>query len=66
MKIGALKEGKIFTLKSLFTGLEWDELKVGERRSFGRYFKNQAKENKVPNVVITETSKASTYEKRIK
>ena len=63
LKIGAIEKGKEFALKSLFTGLEWDELGTGEKRSFGRYFKNQTKENKIPNVIITETPGTITYKK---
>ena len=63
MKIGALEKGKEFTLKNLFSGIEWDELKTGEKRSFGRYFKNEVKDKKIPDVVITEETKISTYKK---
>ena len=38
MKIGALEKGKEFTLKNLFTGIEWDELKTGEKRSREKRF----------------------------
>ena len=47
MKIGTLEKEKEFTLKSLFTGIEWDELKTGEKRSFGRYFKNEIADKKM-------------------
>ena len=63
MKIGALEKGKEFTLKSLFTGIEWDELKTGEKRSFGRFFKNEVNDKKIPNIVITEATKITTYRK---
>ena len=62
-KIGSLGKGKEFTLKSLFTGIEWDELKTGEKRSFGRFFKNEVNEQKIPDIVITEETRVNTYRK---
>lgn len=63
MKIGALEKGKEFTLKNLFAGIEWDELKTGEKRSFGRFFKNEVNDKKIPDIVITEATNVTTYKK---
>ena len=63
MKIGTLEDGKIFTLKSLFTGIEWDELTNGERKSFGRYFKNEVRNRKISSVQIAEELKTNKYKK---
>lgn len=66
IRVGVLEENQEFTLKSLFTGIEWDKLKVGEKRNFGRYFKNEILENKIPNVIIVPSNNTPTTYKKIK
>ena len=46
-KIGANTE---FLLKDLFDGVEWNSLSKGERLNFGRLFKDEVLEGRVPNV----------------
>lgn len=50
-KTNKLKNGVEFILKDLFDGVQWNKLSVGERLCFGRYFKNEVIEGKIPNVV---------------
>lgn len=46
-KTGANTE---FFLKDLFDGVEWNDLTVGERLGFGKFFKSEVLEEHVPNV----------------
>lgn len=50
-KTAALGSGTEFCLKDLFDGVEWNDLTVGTRLGFGRYFKNEVLEGHIPNVV---------------
>ena len=65
MKIGALEKEKVFTLKDLFSGTEWNELSKGERLNFGRRFKAAVVNKSIPNIVIIESPKgtSTTYNK---
>lgn len=36
-----------FELKDLFEGCEWNRLSKGERISFGKYFANEVRENRI-------------------
>lgn len=46
-----------FEVKALFDGCVWETLGKGERISFGRYFANEVRSGKVPNVVLLERGK---------
>ena len=46
-----------FELKDLFEGCEWDRLSKGERISFGKYFANEVRENRIPGVQALERGK---------
>ncbi len=50
-KTGSLTPNTIFILKDLFQGDEWDTLSTGNRRDFGRQFKDLVIRGKVPDVV---------------
>ncbi len=39
-----------FCVKDLFLGVEWEQLKKGEKLYFGRYFKNMVENKKVEQV----------------
>jgi hypothetical protein len=49
-KIETLSNGQIFVLKDLFCGTDWEALKVGDRLSLGKYFKNAVLEKEFLNV----------------
>ena len=49
-KIEALPTGQIFVLKDLFCGTDWKTLKVGDRLSLGRNFKNAVLDKELLNV----------------
>ena len=65
MKIGALEKEKIFTLKDLFSGIEWNELNRGERLNLGKRFKEAVIDKSIPKIIVIETPKgtATTYKK---
>ena len=46
-----------FELKDLFEGCEWDRLSKGERISFGKYFANEVRENRILGVRALERGK---------
>lgn len=46
-----VSSGESFELKGLFDAITWGNLSPGERRSLGRYFANQVREGRIPNVV---------------
>ena len=48
--INSLDPGSVFEVKSLFTGIEWNQLNPGEKKSFGRYFSSKVKDGEVENV----------------
>ena len=49
-KINSIPLGTVFLLKDLFEGVEWSNLEKGERLSFGKFFKNEVLEGRIPNV----------------
>lgn len=65
LKIGALEKEKVFTLKDLFSGTEWNELNRGERQNFGRRFKVAVISKSIPDITIIESPKgtSTTYKK---
>ena len=67
MKIGALGKGTTFTLKDLFSGIEWNELDRGQKLHLGRIFKVEVANKSIPNIVVIDTPKrTSTTYKKIK
>ena len=46
-----------FELKDLFEGCEWNQLSKGERISFGKYFANEVRENRILGVQSLERGK---------
>lgn len=65
MKIGELDTETIFVLKDLFSGVEWNQLKRGEKSNMGRIFKNFVKDKKIPNIELIESPNgtSNTYKK---
>ena len=53
-RLSQIGENTEFFLKDLFDGVEWNALTVGERLGFGRFFKNEVSEGRVPNVEFIE------------
>ena len=49
---GQVQDGDEFTLKSVFSGVEWGALGSAQAQSFGRYFANEIKERKIPGVML--------------
>ena len=49
--IQQVQNNRIFTLKDLFEGHRWNELAVGDRLGFGRFFKNKVIHRSIPDVV---------------
>ena len=67
MKIGALRRGTTFTLKELFSGIEWNELDRGQKLHLGRRFKAEVVNKSIPNIVVIDSPKGtSTTYKKIK
>ncbi len=63
-KIGKLEKGKVFILKDLFSGVEWEEMTSGQRKEFGRQFKNKIENKMIPNVKLSNEKRSATaYEK---
>lgn len=46
-----------FVVKDLFEGCEWQKLTKGDKIQFGKYFKNEVMDNRVPNVCYLERAK---------
>lgn len=42
---------KVFELKSLFPLHEWEKLKNGEKRTFGRLFSTEVREGRIQTVI---------------
>lgn len=65
MKIGELDKGTKFVLKDLFSGVEWNQLKRGEKSNLGRIFKKYIIDKKIPNVELIESPNgtSNTYKK---
>lgn len=55
----------VFFVKNLINGTEWNELKKGDKLSFGRLFKKAVTENKVKNVkfIGKADNNSAQYEK---
>lgn len=55
----------VFFVKNLIKGIEWNELKKGDKLSFGRLFKKAVTENKVKNVkyIGKADNNSAKYEK---
>ena len=49
-KILELKIGYEFVLKDLFEGVDWNSLPRGDKLGFGKYFKNEVKDGRIPNI----------------
>ena len=49
-KIETLSNGQTFVLKDLFYGTDWATLKVGDRLSLGKHFKNAVLEKDFSNI----------------
>ena len=64
LKIGKLEKGKVFILKNLFSGVVWEEMTSGQRKEFGRQFKNKVENKMIPNVKLSNKKRSATaYEK---
>lgn len=48
--IDSIQSDDIFFVKDLFHGTKWNELEIGERLGFGKYFKKAVIEGFVQNV----------------
>lgn len=55
--IQKLPYGKSFELRQLFQEVKWNTLTKGERITFGKYFKNQIIEGKLPEVCFLDKAK---------
>lgn len=55
--IQKLPYGKSFELRQLFQEVKWNTLAKGERITFGKYFKNQIIEGKLPEVCFLDKAK---------
>ena len=66
MKIGELENNTKFTLKDLFSGIEWNKLGRGEKTYLGRKFKENVERKVIPNVIVIDSPKgtSTTYEKQ--
>ena len=47
-KSGGVAPGTEFLLKDLFDGVDWSNMKVGERLNFGRTFKAEVLAGNIP------------------
>ena len=65
-QINELDEGCIFELKKLFEGVLWEQLPMGDRRNFGKFFKNEVQDGRIKNIIILERGKNnhSRYQKK--
>ena len=63
--IEKLSPHKVFFVKDLINGTEWNELKKGDKLSFGRLFKKAVTENKIKNVkfIGKANNNSAQYEK---
>lgn len=64
IKINSLDDGAEFKLKDLFDGVKWEKLPAGDRKSFGKYFKNDVLEGCVANTVYIGKSPNGSSEYR--
>ena len=65
-RIASYPTNKIFVVKDIFTGIEWDELKPGEKRYFGQYFSNAYKDGKIIDIIYLGKMKnnSAKYQKK--
>lgn len=56
-KIERLEKGTTFEIKELFEEINWKSLSKGERIVFGKFFANEAREGRVPQVASLERGK---------
>lgn len=61
-----LQDFESFRLKDLFTKIEWDKLTSQEKRAFGRFFSNESKEGRLPQIISLKPGKdkQNRYQKR--
>ncbi len=66
MVIEGLPRGTVFEVKELYKDIYWKRLSKGERISFGRYFANEVREGRIPDINALERGKDnhSRYVKR--
>lgn len=66
LKTEELSSNTIFTLRSLFVGTFWNDLKKGVRLELGRRFKQAVIANTIPHVIYIgkNDSNASLYRKQ--
>ena len=65
ISIGVLERESTFLLKDLFSGIEWNKLRTGEKSHLGRLFKKAVENNKIPTIIVVESPKgtSTTYKK---
>lgn len=58
--------GREFEVKMLFSGTEWDELDVGEKRQLGILYSKEYKEGRLPGIQRIENNRQhhSVYRKQ--
>lgn len=49
-----VKVNQLFVVRELFQGAEWEKLTNGEKRDYGKHFKNEVKQGNIPNVVYVQ------------
>ena len=59
--IKELETGKKFITKDLFKGIKWDSLSKGDRIAFGKFFANEVRENKIPQVKAIVSGKNTKF-----
>ena len=66
-RIEELDNNTRFYLKDLFKGFEWGELTAGDRRSFGKVFKNKVISGHIPHVRFLEkaANNSAVYKKEV-
>lgn len=64
-EVEQLSSSKKFEVKDLFNGFEWQTLSKGDRIKFGKFFKGEVIDGRVPNVVFLDRGKNnhSKYQK---
>ncbi len=59
--IKELETGRKFNTKDLFKGIKWDSLSKGDKITFGKFFANEVRENKIPQVKAIVSGKNTKY-----
>ena len=64
-RIDKLPHGKVFEIKELFNGIEWNELNAKEKQGFGRFFSSAYNDEKINNIerVNNHNKGANRYKK---